>query len=82
MDLRRMLVMAFDFRRNGPNASKLLNQSFVFFRLSLKQSLGIAKVEDADRLLVLLFGILSRQVLLTDPLDLQTYRKDLATVLP
>jgi AcrR family transcriptional regulator len=82
LDLRRMLVMAFDFRRNGPNASELLNQSFVFFRLSLKQSLGIAKVEDADRLLVLLFGILSRQVLLTDPLDLQAYRKDLATVLP
>ena len=39
-DLERMLVMAMDFRRNGPEASELLSQSFVFFRTSLEQTLG------------------------------------------
>ena len=76
-DLQRMLVMAFDFRRNGPEASELLNQSFVFFRSSLQTMLGISDVEKADRLLVLVFGVISRETLLSAPLDLKNYRGDL-----
>jgi len=72
-DLQRMLVMAFDFRRNGSEASELLNQSFVFFRTSLQTMLGITDVEDADRLLVLVFGVISRETLLSAPLDFGAY---------
>jgi len=81
-DLQRMLVMAFDFRRNGPEASELLNQSFLFFRMSLEQTLSITKEEDADQLLVLVFGILSRRILLKEPLELQAYREQLERILP
>ena len=76
-DLQRMLVMAFDFRRNGPQASELLNQSFLFFRGSLQAMLGIEDVEDADRLLVLVFGVISRETLLSEPLDVTKFRGDL-----
>jgi AcrR family transcriptional regulator len=82
LDLQRMLAMAFDFRRNGPEASELLNQSFVFFRMSLEQTLGISKGKGADQLLVLVFGILSRKLLLKEPLDLEAYRDQLERILP
>ena len=76
-DLQRMLVMAFDFRRNGTEASELLNQSFLFFRASLQTMLGIKDVEKADQILVLVFGVISRETLLSAPLDLTGFRGDL-----
>jgi len=82
VELQRMLVMAFDFRRNGPEASELLHQSFLFFRNSLREMLGISDSDDADRILVLLFGILSRDILLKDKLNVNAYRGQLERILP
>ena len=74
--------MAFDFRRAGPLASELLNQTFLFFRMSLEQMLGITDVEVADQLLVLVFGVISRETLLSDSLVLEAYREELQRILP
>jgi len=81
-ELQWMLAMAFDFRRAGSEASELLNQSFLFFRMSLEQMLGITDVEIADQLLVLVFGVISRETLLRDSLVLEAYREELNRILP